>query len=112
MTEFGELEKIGKESEEYQMLIDVTKEIKNQKKSSLTNRSGKATQVVIHKHLLDKGLNLTINPETKIREIETKMNLLYLLKARVNNKQSEYSVNDLKIVLKRANRYRKLKMDS
>jgi len=102
MVQFEELEELSEETEEYQMLLEVAKELKKEGKVSTVN-SGKATRLVIHKHLSEKGINLTQNPEVKIREVKTRKNLLYLLKKEVSSDKSEYSVQDLYAVLKIVN---------
>ena len=89
--------------EESEMLIHFVQEYQKQEKGSTTQKSGKATQKVIHKHLTDKGIKLPQNPEVKIREVKTRMNLLYLLKEPVSRDRLEYSVHDLDAVLKISN---------
>jgi len=94
---------LKEEDEEYTMLIDLVEEYQKQEKGSTTQKSGNATLNVIHEHLIGKGIKLPKNPKVKIREVETKMNLLYLLKAEVDRNQSDYSVHDLDAVLKISN---------
>jgi hypothetical protein len=101
MTKFEELEPLVDEDEEYKMLIEVTKEYPNQT-GSTQQKSGKATQTVIHNHL-SKDVRLPQNLEVKIQEVETRMNLLYLLKIGVDQNRKDYSVDDLDAVLKISN---------
>jgi len=102
MAQFEELEELSKETEEYQMLIEVAKELEKHGKVSTVD-SGKATRLVIHKHLMDKGIKLPQNPEVRIHEVKTRKNLLYLLKTEVESDKSEYFVQDLYAVLKIVN---------
>jgi hypothetical protein len=94
---------LKEEDEEYKMLIDLVEEYRKQEKGSTTQKSGNATLNVIHEHLIGKGIKLPKNPKVKIREVKTRMNLLYLLKAEVDRNQSDYSVHDLDAVLKISN---------
>lgn len=102
MAQFEELEKLFEETEEYQMLMEVAEELKKHGKVSTVN-SGKATRLVIHKHLRDKGVKLPQNPEVRILEVKTRKNLLYLLKTKVESDKSDYSVQNLYAVLKIVN---------
>jgi len=79
------------EDEEFQMLRDVTKEYSKQKSGSSTQKSGKATQIVIRNHLLERGFKVA-ELDAKIPE-KGKMNLLFLLKTSTPTKP-EYSLKD------------------
>lgn len=106
MSEFDRLEKpfLTKKDEECQMLKDFIREYKKQEKGSPRQKSGNATQNVIHQHLFGKeGIRLPKNSKVKIREVKTKMNLLYLLNKKADTNQSDYSVHDLDAVLKTSN---------
>ncbi len=94
---------LTEQHEEYQMLKDFVDEYRKQEGSSKQYKSGNATLNVIHKHLVGKGIRLPKNPKVKIREVKTKMNLLYLLRVGVDPNQSDYSVHDLDAVLKISN---------
>ena len=48
-------------------------------------------------------VNLPVNPEVKIREVKTRMDLLFLLKMGTSRNELEYSINDIGIVLKVTN---------
>ncbi len=100
MTNFEELREISEDDDEYRLLIEVAEEFEEQKKGSIKTKSGKATQIVIHKFLLIKGIRLPCNLEVKIEEVKTRMNLLYLLKPGIETDKSQYSVNDLVVVVK------------
>jgi hypothetical protein len=89
--------------EEYWMLKDYVDEYQKQKSNSKQYKSGNATLNVIHNYLIGKDIRLPKNPKVKIKEVKTRMNLLYLLKGLVNQNQSDYSVHDLDAVLKISN---------
>lgn len=103
MTDFDDLRPLETGDEEYGMLLEVTEEFQKQEKGSPNQKSGKATQKVIHKHLIEKMVNLPVNPEVKIREVKTRMDLLFLLKMGTSRNELEYSINDIGIVLKVTN---------
>ncbi len=100
MAEFDELDPLAKEDEEYKMFIEYTEEFKKQEKGSIKHKSGKATQIAIHNLLYRNGIRLPQNPEAKIQEVETRMNLLYLLKIGVDKNRIDYSIRDVDAVLK------------
>jgi hypothetical protein len=100
MGELQGKEPLSKESEEYNLLRDVCREFLEQQTGSTSNKSGNATQKVIRDYLTKKRLKLPDRTKVKIVEVKTRMNLLYLLKPDVSTNKSEYSSNDLRIVLK------------
>lgn len=103
MSQFEELEVLSKESEEYQMLMGVAEEFDRLQTGSAHTKSGKATQMIIHQFLLGKNFRLPKTPEVEITEVQTKMNLLYLLNTRAGGNKSQYSVHELDVVLKIVN---------
>jgi hypothetical protein len=106
MSEFDRLKKpfLTEKDEECQMLKDFAREYNKQEKGSTRQKSGNATHNVIQQHLIGKeGIKLPKNSKVKIREVETKMNLLYLLNKKADTNQSDYSVHDLDGVLKTSN---------
>ena len=103
MTNFDELRPLTNQDKEVQMLLEVTEEVKKQEKGSINQKSGKASQKVVRKHLTDMGANLAQNLEAKIQEVETKMNLLFLLNAGIDQNKPEYSIHDVNTVLKITN---------
>ena len=103
MTDFDDLRPLKTEDEEFHMLLGVTEEFQRQSKGSLNQKSGKATQKVIHKYLVGKMVNLPLNPEARIQEVKTRMDLLFLLKTGITRKELEYSINDIDMVLKITN---------
>lgn len=94
---------LNEHHEEYKILMDYVDEYQKQKSNSKRYKSGIATLNVIHKHLKERGIRLHDNPRVKISEVETKMNLLYVLKTGVNLNKPEYSVHDLDAVIKISN---------
>jgi hypothetical protein len=106
MFQFDKLAKpfLTEKDEECRMLKDFVREYNKQEKGSTRQKSGNATQKVIHQHLIGKeGIMLPKNSKVKIREVSTKMNLLYLLNKKADTNQSDYSVHDLDAVLKTSN---------
>lgn len=90
---------LAEQDEEYQMLIEVAEEYLEQKEEKTPqNKSGKATEIVIRNHLLEKEFNVTLNPNVKVLGSNIKNDLL-LLKPKINPNQSEYSPNEIDMVI-------------
>jgi hypothetical protein len=100
MNEFDELDPLTEENEEYQMLIDVTEEFPKQNVGSAMQKSGKATIIVVRKHLLKEGLKIA-ELDARIPE-KGEMNLLFILKAGIPAKL-DYSLDEVDKVLKVTN---------
>ena len=94
MAEFDELDPIAKEDNEFKMFTEYTEEFKKQERGSKQQKSGKATQIAIHNYLFRNGIRLPQKPEVKIQEVETRMSLLYLLKTKVDQNRTYYSIRD------------------
>lgn len=101
MSQFDKFAKpfLTQKDEEYQMLLEVSDEyLEQQKEKTPQNKCGNATEIVIRCHLLKKGFNLTQNPNVKILGSNIKNDLL-LLKPHVNPNQTQYSPNEVDMVI-------------
>jgi hypothetical protein len=89
---------LSKEHEEFEMLREWTEEFPKQA-GSPSQKSGKATQIVIHNHLLmRKRLNVAKDLDARIPE-KGQMNLLFLLKTGINSAKPEYSLDEVNTVI-------------
>ena len=97
MSEYDKLDApfLTKRDEEYRMLIDVTQEYPNQT-GSPSQKSGKATQTVVRKHL--KSHNLNVSKNNVSVEHSKKMHLL-ILKKGIPSNEEDYSRNQVHVVL-------------
>ena len=58
---------LTQEDEEFQMLLEVADEYQLRKEKTAEQKSGKATEIVIRKHLSGKGFNVALNHELIIQ---------------------------------------------
>jgi hypothetical protein len=101
MSQYDKLEKplLTEQDEEFQMLIEVAEEYLKQKRGDTPqNKSGNATEIVIRNHLLEKGFDMTLNPNVKIRGSGIRNDSL-LLKPGVNPDRQSYSPNEVNTVI-------------
>jgi hypothetical protein len=100
MSAYKELKKplLTKKDEEYEMLIEVAEDYIKQKMDKAMEKSGTAVEVVIREHLINRGFNVTLNPNQRIEGSEIK-NSLFLLEPITNPSQKEYAPNEVKMVI-------------
>jgi len=100
MSIYRELKKplLTKKDEEYEMLIEVAEDYIKQKVDKDLEKSGTAVEVVIREHLINRGFNITLNPNQKIEGSEIKSSM-FLLEPIANPSQKEYSSNEIKMVI-------------
>jgi len=92
---------LAREDEEFQMLLDVTKEFPRQS-GSIPQKSGKATMKVIRDHLVENHHFRIAKLDAKIPE-KGKMNLLFFLKTYTPTKLQYSLKDDVDTVLKITN---------
>jgi hypothetical protein len=101
MPQYNNLRKpfLTDNDEEYQMLLEVADEYLDQKSyDTPQNRSGNATEIVIRNHLVDKGFNVTRNPNVRIFGSNIRNDML-LLKPGVNPHQESYPSSEVEMVI-------------
>jgi hypothetical protein len=85
---------LTRQDEEFQMLLEVAEEYTRQQREKTTEKkSGDATEIVIRKHLLKRGFNVTLRPELKIQgsnKVVARIDSL-LLKPRENSNEEKYT---------------------
>lgn len=85
--------------EEYSILIEVCEEFRRQKiDKTAREKSGNATEIVMRNHLLQRNLNLSLNPNVTIQGSKIENDLL-LLKSGVDPNQETFASEDVKMVL-------------
>jgi len=90
---------IKREDEEFQMLLEVAEEYSKQKSEDTPqNKSGNSTEIVIRKHLLRKGFNITLNPNVKIQGSNLR-NDSFSLKPNINPNKLVYAPNEVNTVI-------------
>jgi len=95
----SDLAVLRREDEEFQMLLEVAEEYLRQKSEDTPqNKSGNATEIVIRKHLMRKGFNVTLNPNVKIQWSNIRNDSL-LLKPNINPNKLVYAPNEVDTVI-------------
>jgi len=100
MTAYKDLKKpfLTKKDEEYEMLIEVAEDYIKQKVDKALEKSGTAAEVVIRAHLINRGFNVTLNPNQKLEGSEIKSSM-FLLEPIANPSQKEYTPCEVKMVI-------------
>jgi hypothetical protein len=85
--------------EEYKMLLEASEEFEKQKTDKTARENfGTAPEIVLRNHLLERKLNLSLNPDVIIEGSKIKNGLL-LLKNGVDPNQKSYAPDNVKIVI-------------
>jgi hypothetical protein len=100
MSVYRELKKplLTKKDEEYEMLIEVAEDYIKQKVDKALEKSGTAVEVVIRGHLINRGFNVTLNPNQRLESSDIKSSM-FLLEAIANPSQKEYAPSEVKMVI-------------
>lgn len=90
---------LTEQDEEFQMLLDVAEEYLKQKRGDTPQKkSGNATEIVFRNYLLNRGFNVTLNPNVRIQGSRIKIDSL-LLKPDVNPSKWMYAPNEVDTII-------------
>jgi hypothetical protein len=99
MTNYSTNPQLTIEDEEYTILLEASEEFEKQKTDkTLKERFGTAPEIVMRKHLLQRKLNLSLNPAITIEGSKIKNDLL-LLKDKVDANQNAFPAASVKAVI-------------
>jgi len=92
---------LTEKDEEFQMLLEVADEYQRRKDKTAEQKSGKATEIIIRKYLLGKGLNVALNHELTIQGTNQRADLIdsILLRPSIDPNKPVYQPQEVDTVI-------------